>query len=148
MKEFLVSSPESLMAVSSYVHDYFDENIKPLKFRITSMGNRTLSQNAFQHVCYQEISDYLISKGRKDCNPEWVKQMLKNSFLGWRSESFTDVKTGQVMQRDVLVKTSSLDKGEALEYTQNIINWAQDIGLMIKIPENSDHMMHMRAQND
>ena len=142
------SITEDLHSFVSQVHDYFDLESKPLKWKLSKLGNRSLSQNALQHVMYGEISKYLISKGRQDCNPEWVKMMLKNSFLGWRSETFTDVKTGEKVQRDQLVKTSSLDKGEALEYTQNIINWARDIGLEIKIPENSDYMKHMREQNE
>ena len=143
-KEFLLTGVDDLHGVSGWVNDHFEDGGKLLKMTITESGKRSLSQNAFQHVCYQEISKFLISNGRKDCNPDWVKEMLKNSFLGWTQESFTDVVTGKVMQRDVLRKTSALDKGEALEYTQNLLDWALNIGLMIKVPEKSDHMKHMR----
>ena len=45
--------------------------------------SRSLNQNAFQHVIYDKISVYLVSKGRKDWTTEFTKKNMKNKFLGW-----------------------------------------------------------------
>lgn len=109
--------------------------------------SRSLSQNAFQHVIYDEISTFLIRKGRPDCTPEWCKKMLKNRFLGWIDEEFTDVITGEKTMRAVLRPTAGLDVGEAVHYTDQIIEWAYSIGCEIKIPANSEYVQYKEAQN-
>lgn len=108
---------------------------------------RSLSQNAFQHVIYDEISAYLISRGRTDCTRKWVKDMLKNKFLGWEEKEFVDIKTGERIVKEVLRSTSDLDVGDAVHYTDQIIAWANDIGCRIKIPSNSDYMKYKEAQD-
>lgn len=100
---------------------------------------RSLSQNAFQHVIYEDISAYLMSKGRTDCTAEWVKEMLKNKFLGWTEKEFVDVVTGERKMREVLRSTAGLDVGASYHYTTEIIDWAQSIGCEIKIPARCEY---------
>jgi len=107
---------------------------------------RSLSQNAFQHVIYEEISQYLISRGRKDCSPEWVKDMLKNKFLGWVDKEFVDIKTGEITIHQVLRSTKGLDIGEANHYIDQILAWSADIGCDIKIPTMCDYRHYKEAQ--
>ncbi len=107
---------------------------------------RSLSQNAFQHVCYQEISKYLVSKGRTDWTPEVVKLNLKNKFLGWQTVDLVDVETGEVAQKDMIRSTAKLDVGESCHYTTQILAWASDIGCLIKVPENSDYFKYLQEQ--
>ena len=109
---------------------------------------RSISQNALQHVIYTEISDYLVSKGRKHCTPAWVKDALKNQFLGWESVEFTDLKTGEITRRDVLRSTKSLDVGESCHYTTQILDWAQSIGCNIKIPAKCEYRDMLNKQNE
>ena len=122
-------------------------NEYPLNITHSKLGNRSLSQNALQHSIYGEISKYLISKGRSDCNAKWIKDMLKSKFLGWIEESFTDIVTGEKFTKEVMRKTSDLDSGEAYHYTTQIIDWAESIGCTIKIPANSVYMKLMDEQN-
>lgn len=145
--EKLVTSPEGLHEISSYVCDHFDNGGGALKIKITNSGKRSLSQNAFQHVIYGEISRYLISKGRNEWTPDFVKKNLKNKFLGWKQEPFVDIKTGE--RRDIwtLRKTSELDKGESMNYTTQILDWAESIGCQIRIPEDSEYFQSMQQQN-
>ncbi len=108
---------------------------------------RSLSQNAFQHVIYGEISRYLISKGRSDWTSEKVKEALKNQFLGWVDEEFTDLITGEITVRQVLRSSSKLDKGDAYQFTTEVLCWAESIGLTIKIPVTCEHYKQMAEQN-
>lgn len=109
---------------------------------------RSLSQNALQHVIYTEISEYLVSKGRKHCVPVWVKDALKNQFLGWESVEFTDLNTGEITKREVLRPTKDLDVGESCNYTTQILGWAQSIGCNIKIPAKCEYRDMINKQNE
>ena len=145
--EKLVTSPDWLHEISSYVCDHFDNGGGALKIKITNSGKRSLSQNAFQHVCYQEISQYLISKGRTEWTPDFVKKNLKNKFLGWTQEPFVDIKTGERREIWTLRHTSKLDKGEAMNYITQILEWAESIGCHIRIPEDCEYMDLIKGQN-
>ena len=145
--EFLITDVKDLHKVSSFVHDHFDESGNALKFKITKYGKRSLSQNAFQHVIYQEISKYLISKGRSEWSPDFVKDNLKNKFLGWTLKEYIDVSDGSVSTREVLRKTSTLDKGESFNFTTAILEWSESIGCHIRIPDDCAYRQMMEEQN-
>ena len=110
--------------------------------------NRSLSQNALQHVIYETVSKYLISKGRVEWTEEKVKQSLKSKFLGWEQTEFVDVVTGEITVKETLMETSKLDVGEAFHYTTQIIEWSESIGCEIKIPAKCEYRELMEMQND
>jgi len=147
-------NPQSIKAINAHQIDQLSNFLKvsiPKEgWRVTFAPwkeKRSLDQNSFQHCIYQDISEYLISRGRKDCTPEWVKAMLKNKFLGWVPQEFTDLITGAKVTRDVLRETAKLDVGEAYYYTTEIIEWASSIGLEIKIPTHCEYSNLRNAQN-
>jgi len=146
--EQLITSPEGLHEVSGYVCDHFENGGGALKLKITSSGKRSLSQNSFQHVIYGEISQYLVSKGRSEWTPDFVKKNLKNKFLGWKQEPFVDIKTGERREIWTLRKTSELDKGESMNYTTQILDWAESIGCSIKIPESCEYRDCLNEQTN
>lgn len=145
--EFFIKNVDGLHRVSSFVHDHFNKSDKALKLRITTCGKRSLSQNAFQHVIYQEISKYLVSKGREDWTPEFVKENMKNHFLGWDKKEYIDISSGCVSVREVLRKTSTLDKGESFNFTTQCLEWAESIGCNIRIPDDCAYRQMMDEQN-
>lgn len=111
-------------------------------FRITIKlwrEKRSISQNALQHCIYDEVSKFLIKKGRKDWCKKTVKKNLKNKYLGWTVEEFTDIKTGEIIKKETLRHTSDLDIGESYDYTTNILDFACSIGCEIRIPEKSEY---------
>tara|TARA_R110002020_G_scaffold173832_1_gene364801 strand:- start:2 stop:442 length:441 start_codon:yes stop_codon:yes gene_type:complete len=128
---------------------WFADKIKDgyKKVVITSTKRRSQSQNAFQHSIYGEISRYLISKGRTDCDADWVKKALKNQFLGWELEEYTNLLTGEITTKEVLKRTSKLGTGEAHYYTEQIIAWASGIGCEIKIPAKCEYRDIQERQN-
>ena len=79
---------------------------------------------------------------------DWVKMMLKNQFLGCESLTYTDLKTGDKTDRMELRSTHKLDKGEAMQFITQCLEWAQSIACDIKVPEDSDYMRAMRSQNE
>ena len=109
---------------------------------------RSLSQNAFQHVIYNEISVFLISKGRTDWCPKFTKRNMKNNFLGWEVTEYTDVKTGEITTREELISTSGLDVGVACDYITKLLDWAQSIGCTIKIPAQCEYRDYLDKQDE
>lgn len=147
MKEFKLTLSSLGLLVSQLTSLLRDSD---KEYRITVKEwreSRSLSQNALIHVCFTDISEYLIKKGRKDCSVGWVKEMLKYKFLGFESFDFVDVVTGEVIRRDVLRQTSRLDVGDMADFITNILAWSLDIGLLIKIPVTSDYYKLIQNQS-
>ena len=109
---------------------------------------RSLSQNAFQHVIYDDISKYLISKGRKDWTEKKVKFEMKNNFLGWEETECTNVYTGEITVKETLISTSGLDVGVACDYITKLLDFAQSIGCNIKIPAVCDYRDYLNKQDE
>ena len=103
--------------------------------------------NAFQHVIYQTISTFLISHGKVECTPEWVKRALKNKYLGWTKEEFIDF-DGVVTVHEVLRHTSELDSGEAYHFTSQLLGFSDSIGCEIKIPARCEYREMADSQEE
>ena len=69
---------------------YFRLQVKPWREK------RSLSQNALSHMWYTEISEYLIARGKTFATPEWVKDAMKHTYLGYESKDRVDVVSGEV----------------------------------------------------
>ena len=146
--EIIVNDVNDCHRVAGFVHDHFDLSNSPLKIKITSTANRSMSQNAFIHVCFEEISRYLISRGRTDWTPEHVKDCLKFKFLGFEEKVYTDVLTGQKTSCNILKSTADLDKGEMYNFCTQVIQWAEGIGCMIAIPDYCEYYKLRSIQNE
>lgn len=109
---------------------------------------RTLSQNALAHCWFTELSKYLIKRGRSGCSPEWVKDALKATYLGFEETEFIDVITGQRTTRETLRKTSKLKTGEMFDFMTKVHAWALDIGCMLTTPEHSEFMQNKQKQDE
>ena len=109
---------------------------------------RSLSQNAFQHVIYKEISDYLVSKGRTDWTEKKTKFEMKNNFLGWEVTKCTNVHTGEITTKEILIGTIGLDVGTSGDYTTKLLDFAQSINCTIKIPAQCDYRDYLNRQEE
>ena len=138
MKDFKLTVSSIGMLISAI----WDLDLVNKAYRVNIVAwreKRSLSQNAFQHVIYQEISKYLISNGRPDWCEKTVKRNMKNKYLGWTKEEFVDVITGEVTIKEELKETSKLDVGDSFEYTTNLLAWCGGMGIYIKIPEQCEY---------
>lgn len=116
------------------------------RIKVTNSKKRSLALNAFQHVIYKKISDYLISKGRDDWSPGFTKKNLKNKFLGWEETKYIDIATGEEIIKSELKKTSELNPGDSYQYTTMILAWADSIGCFIEIPVSCEYRELMERQ--
>jgi hypothetical protein len=136
---------EQLENCFRFLRSTFPEQGWRVEFKIWR-DSRSLSQNSFQHAIYEDISRYLITRGRTDCTPEWVKDAVKNKFLGWVDKEYVDIITGARTTRQVLRSTKDLDVGEAVHYTDQLLEWASSIGCEIKIPALCEYRDCKEAQ--
>jgi hypothetical protein len=57
------------------------------RLQVKPWRKRSLSQNALSHMWYTEISEYLIARGKTFATPEWVKDAMKHTYLGYESRN-------------------------------------------------------------
>lgn len=100
---------------------------------------RSLSQNALSHMWYTEISEYLISSGRADATPEWVKRNLKKTYLGCEEVTYTDFITGEKTTTWEPRHTSDLDTGEMHIFLVKVEMWCAQFGLALTIPNSCEY---------
>ena len=110
-------------------------------------AKRTLSQNALFHMWCNELSSYLLKHGRKWAAPEFVKDMLKHSFLGYKDTMRLDVSTNHPSKVRELIHTSNLTSGDMFHFMEQCEAYSVGIGCLLTIPERSDYMQNKRAQN-
>jgi hypothetical protein len=111
---------------------------------------RTLSQNALVHVWFAEIAKAMKLKGftyvqdnqTLYLSEDDVKLMMKHKFLGVK-----DIVRGNLVIKDQLVQTSSLDKGEMTHFMDQVYHWAMEKRIYLPIPEHSAYKRNKDKQN-
>ena len=126
----------------------FETECFPVKLTISdNFRKRSLSQNALFHKWVNELSVYLIKGGRKDSSPEFCKDLLKHTFLGYEQIERVNAKTGERVTVSQLKHTSELDLGDMNDFMNKCYAWCVDIGLLLTIPHDSEYAMLMEPQN-
>lgn len=100
---------------------------------------RSIPQNSLQHMWYAELSAYLIKRGKSFASPEWVKEAMKNTFLGYEAREMVNVKTGERTQVQTLRHTADLDTGDMYHYLTQVEQWAMNIGCRLTVPNDSEY---------
>ena len=119
----------------------------PVSVQLKSHTKRSIPQNATAHMWFGELSRWLISKGKDFATLEWVKAVMKSTFLGYVEVVDTDVITGKKTSRQELRHTSSLDTGEMKLFMDMVYGWALDRGVMLTIPDNSEYKRLCNLEN-
>jgi len=101
---------------------------------------RSLNQNALSHMWYSEISDWLIRRGKNFASPEWVKDAMKHTYLGYVEREMVDVVTGETTVIRSLRHTSDLDTGDMHSYLTQVEGWALSLGCKLTVPADSEYM--------
>ena len=114
-------------------------NEGPVQVKLSGRKARSLSQNALSHMWYSEVSRWLIGKGKDFATPEWCKDAMKHTFLGYADVFDTDVVTGISTRRQALRHTSKLGTGEMKLFMDLVYAWALDKGLPLTIPEGCQY---------
>lgn len=100
---------------------------------------RSLSQNALSHMWYTEISEYLIALSKTFATPEWVKDAMKHTYLGYETKDRVDVVSGEVTTVQSLRHTSELETGEMYIFLCKVEAWAMNIGCHLTIPQSCEY---------
>ncbi|ECW2977148.1 YbcN family protein [Salmonella enterica] len=102
---------------------------------------RSLSQNSLSHMWYAEISEYLIRRGKYFATPDWVKDALKHTYLGYETKERVDVVSGEITIVQSLRHTSDLDTGDMYIFLCKVEAWAMDIGCHLTIPQSCEYQL-------
>lgn len=111
----------------------------PVQVKLSGKKARSLSQNSLSWLWYNEISRWLISKGKDFATAQWVHDAMCHTFLGHEDVMDTDVITGVSTRRSALRGTSKLDVGEFKLYLDMVYHWALNYGLLLTIPEECEY---------
>lgn len=93
-----------------------------------------------------ELSKYLVGKGRRQATPEWCKEAMKHTFLGYEMRNKTNVVTGEIFTTSELKRTRDLNTGEMTHFLDRVYQWSIDIGCFLTIPENCEYAQLKRKQ--
>jgi len=95
---------------------------------------RSLSQNALFHLWCREMAASFREKN-PEITEEKIKLLMKYKFLGCADVQINNtVISGQVRE------TSSLDRGEMMDFMDQVQNWAMDHGVFVTCPDDSEYM--------
>jgi len=116
--------------------------VKPMQ------NKRSIPQNDTFHMWCGELSRFLLKNGRKWATPEFVKDMLKHSFLGYKDTTRLDVSTNKPEKVRELIHTSDLSTGDMFHFMEQCEAYSVGIGCLLTIQEKSEYMQNKRVQNE
>ena len=111
----------------------------PVQVKLSGKKARSMSQNNLAHLWFGEISKWLTGHGREFATPEWCKNAMKHTFLGYDDVFDTDVISGISTRRQELRHTSKLDVGEMKLFMDQVYHWCLERELMLTIPEDCEY---------
>lgn len=111
----------------------------PVQVKLSGKKARSMSQNNLAHLWFGEISRWLTGHGREFATPEWCKNAMKHTFLGYDDVFDTDVISGISTRRQELRHTARLDVGEMKLFMDQVYHWCLEKELMLTIPEGCEY---------
>lgn len=111
----------------------------PVQVKLSGKKARSISANNLVHMWFGEISKWLVGGGRDFATPEWCKNAMKHTFLGYEDVFDTDVISGISTRRQELRHTSKLEVGEMKLFMDLVYQWCLEKGLMLTIPEDCEY---------
>lgn len=119
----------------------------PVQVRLSGKKARSMSQNNLAHLWFGEISRWLTGHGREFATPEWCKNAMKHTFLGYDDVFDTDVISGISTRRQELRHTSKLDVGEMKLFMDQVYHWCLEKELMLTIPDDCEYDILRKQEN-
>tara|TARA_R110000796_G_scaffold3796_8_gene14630 strand:+ start:101 stop:544 length:444 start_codon:yes stop_codon:yes gene_type:complete len=142
---WLVKNKEQLQERLVFFSDWVIENWdweKPLTWKAEPYDpKRSLDQNALMHVWMREIATHFSAK--MPVTTDEIKTLMKYKFLGTR-----DIVVGSTVIAGQVVETSSLKKGEMMRFMDEVYDWANDHGVRLSNPKDSEYMKLRQRQNE
>ena len=132
---------ERLVFFSEWVLENWDWE-KPLTWKAEPYEpKRSLDQNALMHVWMREIATHFSAK--MPVTTDEIKTLMKYKFLGTK-----DIVVGSTVIAGQVVETSGLKKGEMMRFMDEVYDWANDHGVRLSNPADSEYMRLRQRQNE
>ena len=141
----IIHSANELIAFTSGLAQ---SNEWPLRIEVKKASGRSIPMNSTFHMWMNELSVFLISKGRKGSSPAFCKELMKYTFLGCEEVERVNAVTGSKVLMMELRHTSKLDKGEFLHFMEQVNQWCADKGLLLTVPIKSEYRELIERQNN
>lgn len=139
MGEFwIVKDKDQLRQRLDYFADYLESEWDwehPVEWKVKRyVDRRSLSQNALFHVWCREMAEHFASRGA-DITEAKMKELLKYKFLGTENRII-----GKTVIPDQVRETSGLDRGEMMDFMDQVMAWGLDHGCKLSCPQESEYM--------
>lgn len=115
-----------------------------IKLEWSAGSNRSISQNGLYWMWMADLAMSFNRRAKDDS--EWSKDdmhdLMRHKFLGYENKTI-----GSTELQPLLKSTTKLDKGEMHHYMTQIDVWAQEVGVYLPHPDDSEYMKLEAAQN-
>lgn len=140
MKEFTITSVDSVQVISSVIHDHFDKESTPMLVTIKPCSNRSLKQNRTYWLWLGELSHQIKLKSRESYSTDDLHEWFKNKFC--------PDKTVTLGGKSIYVKsTAKLEPGEMHFYMNQLFEWSTNAGFKLTVPIDSEYRQIMERQS-
>jgi hypothetical protein len=116
-----------------------------IKLEWSAGSNRSISQNGLYWMWMADLA--MSFNNRSKDGSEWSKDdmhdLMRHKFLGYENKTI-----GSTELQPLLKSTTKLDKGEMHHYMTQIDVWAQEVGVYLAHPDDSEYMKLEARQND
>ncbi len=139
MTDYVLTSSDEAIMISSIIFDHFEFESKPLKVSIKSCSNRSLNQNSTYWMWLGELSQQIKLKVREAHSTDDLHEWFKNKFCPDK-----EITMGG---KSIYVKsTAKLDPGEMHFYMNQLFEWAANAGFKLTIPIESEYRQIIERQ--
>ncbi len=108
---------------------------KPVSWQVKEYKpRRSISQNDLFHVWVRDMLRHFKKKGGFTGTEEELKLMVKYKFLGTE-----DIEVGSTNIPAQVRRTSALDRGEMLQFMEQVEAWCIDLGVKLTKPQQSEY---------
>ena len=108
---------------------------KPVSWQVKEyQPRRSINQNDLFHVWCRDMTRYFKKRNGFIGTEGEMKLMMKNKFLGTE-----DLTIGNTVIPAQVRHTGNLNRGEMLQFMQQVEAWAIDHGVTLTKPQNSEY---------
>lgn len=140
MKDLIITDPNQVMLISSYIWDHFEHDTNPLSVSIKNGSKRSLNQNNTYWMWLGELSVQIKVKSAESYYTDDLHEYFKQRFC-------PDMEITLGGKTIYVKSTKRLNTGEMHFYMNQVHEWAVNAGFKLTIPIDSQYREIMERQN-
>ena len=147
MTRFLLKQPSQFGDLMELITRAQQEAPKGLEITVTPLDSRrSLSQNALIYCLFDQFAKAMNKRlVAADGDFRWTAGLVHDmSLAALKGVTETVLPDGRRITR--YPKTSSMTKGEMADFIDRFRQWASELGIVLRIPADSEYMRYKEAQ--